>query len=571
MAATVAHIFTSPIADGTNTQLVRPGDWNSVHAVSVEAIAGVVASDATYTSGTIYFSGQNNLTVGSSVNGASQYVRLSVGNYLTTAMASNRGSDFVAATAAFAGTSASGTIASNGISVSIGPYLTTAGLSGDTTKYNQNWKLTGNTAGTTSSAQGTDVWYEGGNSITVSGNSNTIKFSVGAYITTADLSANSSKYNQNWKLTGNTAGTTSSAQGTDLWFQGGNSLTVSGSSNSIVFSVGAYITTADLSANSSKYMQNWKVTGNTSGTSSSAQGTDLWFSGLNQTVSGNSNTIVLSVPATSSLVGSSGISISTNGSTISVYQPVASEYDPFPGQQPITNSTLGVSTLYFAPFEVAHMISASRVNFFHSVGTTLSGAPANSTAWLGAGYGLYTRMTGTGTDRMSLLTSYSMSYISASASSSTRFSATNYWQISNGTTHSTSQYGTQDATASNYLISSLAGFRVVAFPISSLLTPGRYWMGYSAQVSNQGASLVLSHTVLQYQFSNNLAFRPFNVSSVASNGSNWGANIGAGVYSAQSAGWPVSIALTTTAISLAPIVTFPMFNFSGISQSSNVL
>ncbi len=56
--------------------------------------------------------------------------------------------------------------------------------------------------------------------------------------------ANSSKYVQNWKLTGNTAGTTSSANGTDLWFSGGNSITVSGSSNSIVFSVGAYITTA---------------------------------------------------------------------------------------------------------------------------------------------------------------------------------------------------------------------------------------------------------------------------------------------------------------------------------------
>ena len=40
-------------------------------------------------------------------------------NYLTTAMASNRGSDFVQANAAFAGTNASGTIASNGISVSV--------------------------------------------------------------------------------------------------------------------------------------------------------------------------------------------------------------------------------------------------------------------------------------------------------------------------------------------------------------------------------------------------------------------------------------------------------------------
>ena len=41
------------------------------------------------------------------------------GAYLTTAMASNRGSDFVQATAAFAGTNASGTIASAGVSVAV--------------------------------------------------------------------------------------------------------------------------------------------------------------------------------------------------------------------------------------------------------------------------------------------------------------------------------------------------------------------------------------------------------------------------------------------------------------------
>lgn len=43
----------------------------------------------------------------------------STGNYLTTAMASNAGSNFVAASAAFSGNNASGTIASNGISISV--------------------------------------------------------------------------------------------------------------------------------------------------------------------------------------------------------------------------------------------------------------------------------------------------------------------------------------------------------------------------------------------------------------------------------------------------------------------
>jgi hypothetical protein len=44
-------------------------------------------------------------------------------------MASNRGSDFVQATASFAGTSVSGTIGSSGISISVGPYITTAAQS----------------------------------------------------------------------------------------------------------------------------------------------------------------------------------------------------------------------------------------------------------------------------------------------------------------------------------------------------------------------------------------------------------------------------------------------------------
>ncbi len=191
----------------------------------------------------------------------------------------------------------------NTIHLQVGAYLTTAALSGDTSKYVQAWELTGNTAGTTSSAQGTKLYFEGGNSITVSGTSNTIKLSVGAYLTTADLSANSSNYFRNWKLTGNTAGTTSSQQGTDFWLAGGNGVTVSGSSNTISLSVatnyqsqGAYLTTADLSQNSSKYVQNWKLTGNTAGTTSSAQGTDLWLAGGNGiTVSGSSNTISFSV------------------------------------------------------------------------------------------------------------------------------------------------------------------------------------------------------------------------------------------------------------------------------------
>lgn len=56
---------------------------------------------------------------GVSVTANSSGLSLNFPAFLTTAMASNRGTDFVQANAAFAGTNASGTIASNGISVSV--------------------------------------------------------------------------------------------------------------------------------------------------------------------------------------------------------------------------------------------------------------------------------------------------------------------------------------------------------------------------------------------------------------------------------------------------------------------
>src|SRR5574342_333897 len=70
------------------------------------------------------FSNSNGVSFGLNGSTVTATVRTdyqSAGAYLTTAMQSNRGSDFVQATAAFAGTNASGTIASNGISVSVAP------------------------------------------------------------------------------------------------------------------------------------------------------------------------------------------------------------------------------------------------------------------------------------------------------------------------------------------------------------------------------------------------------------------------------------------------------------------
>ncbi len=130
------------------------------------------------TTGTVMFSNSNGITFGmsnSSIVTASH-------NGLTTAMASNRGTDFVQATAAFAGTSASGTIASNGISVSIGPYITTAMLSNAATL--SNIRVSGGTTSNLLSA------------ITF-GNGNGITFGLDASTMTASHNGLTSQSNQN--------------------------------------------------------------------------------------------------------------------------------------------------------------------------------------------------------------------------------------------------------------------------------------------------------------------------------------------------------------------------------------
>lgn len=65
------------------------------------------------------YAGLNSAITGGSLTVNTSGISINLPAYLTTAMASGRGTDFVQAAAAFAGTNASGTIASNGISVSV--------------------------------------------------------------------------------------------------------------------------------------------------------------------------------------------------------------------------------------------------------------------------------------------------------------------------------------------------------------------------------------------------------------------------------------------------------------------
>jgi hypothetical protein len=130
------------IAGGNNITLSQNGNAVTISGAAQggvqTGVSGVGASNTTYTSGTIIWSGQNNITIGSFVNGASQYVRLSVGNYLTTGadVSHTHGSNI-----SFGNTSNStenvvrASSSSNGLTMVIPSYLTTAALSQNTSNY----------------------------------------------------------------------------------------------------------------------------------------------------------------------------------------------------------------------------------------------------------------------------------------------------------------------------------------------------------------------------------------------------------------------------------------------------
>lgn len=159
---------------------------------------------------------------------ASNGISVSVGNYITTAMASNRGSDFVQATAAFNGTNASGTIGSNGISVSVGNYITTARASTDAIGLNS--ALTAN-------------------GVSMTANSSGLSLNFPAFLTTAALS-NHSHGNPSLNLTNLSGTTASNSAGFTLSLSAGNYITTARASNDAV-GLNTAVSNATMTVNSS--------------------------------------------------------------------------------------------------------------------------------------------------------------------------------------------------------------------------------------------------------------------------------------------------------------------------------
>lgn len=289
-------------------EIIRVGPPGPAGSITVSA--GTLSSQASHltfqnSNGVSWGFDGANITATVATNYQSQ------GAYLTTAMASNRGSDFVQANATFHGTNASGTIASDGISVSVAAASASINISAGTTSNNLTDIKFADTIGFSFGLSGSTI--TGAPAIGVSAgtlaatlggytfsNSNNVSFgqAVGGTITATVASSLTNIKISAGASSGNVSALTfSNGSGVSFGFDGSN-ITATVATN--YQSQGAYLTTAALSGQTSNF----------AGTNTSLQTT----SGTDLKVTLNTTGLTIAYPAWITTAGAASGVQSLNGS-----------------------------------------------------------------------------------------------------------------------------------------------------------------------------------------------------------------------------------------------------------------
>lgn len=532
MGVTVQHVFTSPIADGTNTQLVRPTNWNETHLVQVDGFAGTGFS-GTNISGTVNTNGIS-LSVAAGGGGADGYNILAAGtqtagtaatvnfangngitfgmsnssqitashNGLTTARASN---DAIGLNTALTGNGVAWTVNSNGLSLNVPAFLTTARASNDGVGLNTAltagplaWTVnSGGISLNAGSAAGTTSGF-GGNSISGSITHNTAGINISlnhpSWLTTAANSTHSHG-NPTLALTNINGTTASASNGLTLSLSAivpaQSAMGFSGSNGSFTASTLSFGALNGLTF----YTSNGSIVG--SYTDAGAGG------GVNFSAGTTSSNL-----AAVTFANSNGVSFGLGtGASAGVITASAAAggggYTKtfwYPYNEAVNVAGLhGQASLVINPVPLDDALSAGSLVFpmYFSNASNSSGTLGFSLYW-----GAYTK-----TDNsLSLVTSIStlvtMAYVSNNSSASQR------------------------------------GVRLLAIPMSLSLEQSRYYVGMAIRSSTTGNNCTLSQLLVS-QLNSNVSgmWDSANANSVQ-----W--PLGVGYYSASTLGIPGSIAFS---------------------------
>lgn len=412
-----------------------------------------------------------------------------------------------------------------------------------------------NTGGSVWGSFALNVSANGGTSNALSGlsfvNSNNVSWglSTGAGVGTITASVQ--------QPTGITALNVSAGAGTSnaltgITFANSNNITFGLSTGASVGTMTASFSQSvqtQLSGNLGASTAGFYLQGNTSNSSSGTMAiSSINLSGLGAiTLATSASSIQFQVPQTSSLVGTSGMSVSTNASTISVFPIVFSTYVP---QWPASTSSLllnalGVSTAnpVFFPFQLDWPVNFNMIAILESYSYITSAVGGSNTQ--GVLFGLFSNNAST------------WSQISSGSSSVAMSNNVLSQTISYATATSTSGYGyaTTTFTGTNQAESFVGsvGFRnpIMQFAGNMTLTPGWYAIGLLSTASSAGANVGINQALI-----GNVA--PIsNMFGMGQSITVTNQMLGMGYGTATSTGLPVSMAFSnmTNSLGIIPIIT----------------
>lgn len=388
----------------------------------------------------------------------------------------------------------------------------------------------GNTAGTSGTASNQLVWA-GGNNITLSQST-----AAGGNTITVSAANQSNQTAGIYAVSNTTQSTSATVDARSLSFGGAGAISVGATNGSVVISG---------PAGGGGLVAGISNIGNTSGTSGTVSN-QLVFAGgnnitLSQSTGAGGNTLTVSAPnmfdfgisnigntagtsGTNSngfvLAGGNNITLSqstdANGGTITISAGNAgggitlSTFEPYSmvntGTAILSANTNTSGGASFVPFVIDEYVSAGTLNLIESVSFVTGGTSSyNQTGsqW----WGLYTRGTGTNSTTMSQFTSGSWSWQVSYNNSTITFS------VPNAT--STTGYGYTSATSAGLKVSSsFTGLKIIQLPVSSLFSPGNYWLGLHDRASSSSfnSGLRLSYYGINFSLTGLAPFGSFSSS-----------------------------------------------------------
>ena len=590
----IRHVYSQTVADGTATSVVRPSDWNSAHNQTL-FIAGNTAGASSISGSDIYWAGGSNVTL--SANGSTVSV---IGVAAQTVDTNKAGTGFTSTTTA--GTAVTAALGTNGLTMAVPQYITTyvndltsgragTGFTSTTTAGTAITAALG-TNGltmavpaflTTTPAQTVDTGKAGtgftstttaGSVITAALGTNGLTMAVPNFITTYVNDLTSGRAGTGFTSTTTAGSVVTAALGTNgLTMAVPNFITtyvgqttqtqpagnIAGvgtttAATNISLTLGVNSNGVALSANvPNDDFNGWNLVGNTAGTNATTittQGALVLSGGNNITLSGNSNTIVISAGAAGT-VNQTGpnIGVSNLGNTLGSTGTVSTGNVVFAGGNGIT---LSQSTGAVGSNATITIIGntppiMSRGTFPNYAEMTFLSAPVNASASVNA----VTLPIISGT-RMDILLYQSIS------SSGTGNTYGQQWSIymgiySNDTLNARLVSLSSGSTQTTYTVASnTAGFtqlngsaiRPISCPVNFSATPGEYFIAvnYVTNTFSSGtATTSLNRTVSivgNAMQSASWAIAPdYTVASAATNNSIQPA----GVFSAASTGLPGTI------------------------------